>query len=74
MATRYSKYLVKRGLLKDMPNLHESELGYALDAKTLYIGSNEGNIPLTGNHDIVYDGMDFTDDSPVECIMEGGSF
>lgn len=38
----------RRGTADKLPILEEGELGYTTDTKTLYIGSNAGNLPVNG--------------------------
>ena len=40
------KLQIKRGLKKDMPTLAEGELGFAIDEKSVYIGTGTENIPV----------------------------
>ncbi|PYZ98756.1 hypothetical protein CR205_09330 [Alteribacter lacisalsi] len=40
------KILIRRGLKADLPELSEGELGFCTDTKEVFIGSDEGNIPL----------------------------
>ncbi len=48
---RNTKTQILRGLKSDLPMLDDGELGYGMDAKELYIGTDYGNVLVTGNLD-----------------------
>lgn len=41
------KLQIKRGQKKDMPQLAEGELGFALDEEAVYIGTGTKNVPIS---------------------------
>lgn len=48
---RNTKTQIIRGLKSDLPMLDDGELGYCMDTKELYIGTESGNVLVTGNLD-----------------------
>ncbi|MFN7250065.1 MAG: right-handed parallel beta-helix repeat-containing protein [Anaerobacillus sp.] len=46
------KIILRRGLKEDLPNLDEGELGYCIDTKEIFVGSNDGNQKLADHFSI----------------------
>lgn len=65
-----NKILVRRGLAGDMPTLSAGEPGFALDTKQMFMGTENGNICLTGTRWYIgrkIVGMDDVDYSDATC-------